>query len=59
MFAFFLADRAKPGAALQTPLRLMKTLTDSSFVKISLRRRHALTVGDGASTHKIDYVRKF
>ena len=25
-------------------------------MKISLRRRHTLTVGDGASLHKIDYV---
>jgi hypothetical protein len=25
-------------------------------VKISLRRRHALTVADGAFSHKIDYV---
>ena len=28
-------------------------------MKISLRRRNALRVGDGASTHKIDYVGKF
>ena len=28
-------------------------------MKISLRRRHALMVEDGASTHKIDYFRKF
>ena len=28
-------------------------------MKISLRRRHALIVGDGASSHKIDYVSKF
>ena len=27
-------------------------------LKIYLRRRHALLVGDGASSHKIDYVRK-
>ena len=28
-------------------------------VKISLRRRHALTVADGAFKHKIDYVTIF
>ena len=28
-------------------------------MKISLGRHHALTVGDGASSHKIDYVSKF
>ena len=28
-------------------------------MKISLRRRHALIVGDGASSYKIDYVVKF
>ena len=26
-------------------------------MKISLRRRHALTVSDGAFSHKIDYVK--
>ena len=28
-------------------------------MKISLRRRHALTVADGAFSHKIDYVTIF
>ena len=28
-------------------------------MKISLRRRHALTVGNGASSHKIDYITIF
>ena len=28
-------------------------------MKISLLRRHALMVEDGASTHKKDYFRKF
>ena len=28
-------------------------------MKIYLRRRHALTVGEWASSHKIDYVSKF
>ena len=28
-------------------------------VKISLRRRHALMIGDGAFSHKIDYVTIF
>ena len=29
------------------------------FVKISLRRRHALMVEDGAFSHKIDYIANF
>ena len=29
------------------------------FVKISLRRRHALMVEDGAFSHKIDYIAIF
>ena len=29
------------------------------FVKISLRRRHALVVKDGAFSHKIDYFSNF
>ena len=28
-------------------------------MKISLRRRHALTIADGAFSHKIDYVTIF
>ena len=35
---------------------LRDSLGHSWFVKISLQRRHALMVGDGASSHKIDYV---
>ena len=31
-------------------------MTQSSFVKIFLRRCHALMVEDGAFNHKIDYV---
>ena len=42
-------------AALQTFLWLINWLTHP-LVKISLWRRHALMVGDGASSHKIDYV---
>ena len=38
---------------------LSNKVSKSWFVKISLRRRHALMVGDGASSHKIDYVSKF
>ena len=40
------------GAVLQSPPLLIKTLTDSSFVKISLRCRHALRVENGAFSHK-------
>ena len=46
----------KPGAALQTALPLIESLTHWSFVKISLRSRHALKVEDGAFSHKIDLV---
>ena len=34
-------------------------MTDSWFVKISLRRRHALTIADGAFSRKKDYVTIF
>ena len=42
------------GAVLQTALSLINSLTESWFVKISLRRRHAPTVENGAFSHKID-----
>ena len=50
------------GAVLQTPLLLIinrpgvagVSVTDSWFVKISLWRRHAPTVGNGAFSQKID-----
>ena len=45
------------GAVLQTPLWFIKSVTQSSFVKISLQRRHALMVGNGAFSHKINYVK--
>ena len=54
--------RVKPGAALQTLLSFTDSLTlvsQSSFVKISLWRRHTITVGDGAFSYKIDYVTHF
>ena len=34
-------------------------MTDSWFVKISLQRRHAPMVGNGALSHKIDYITIF
>ena len=34
-------------------------MSHSSFVKISLRRQHALWVGDGAFSHEIDFVTIF
>ena len=36
----------------------MNQLTDSSLLKKSLWPRHAQTVGDGAFSHKIDYIRR-
>ena len=51
--------RAKPGPALQTPLSLINSLSRRRFVKIYVRRRHALTVADGAFSHNIDYVTIF
>ena len=44
------------GAILQTASSLIKSVSQSSFVEISLRRRHALMVEDGAFSHKIEYV---
>ena len=38
---------------------LINSLSRSSFVKISLRRRHTLIVEDGAFSHKIDYFTIF
>ena len=48
-----------PGATLQTPMWFINSFIQSWFVKISLRRRHALTVADVAFSHKIDYVTIF
>ena len=51
--------RAKPGAALQTPLSFINSLTDSfchPLVKTSLQRHHAKTVKKGASSHKTNYI---
>ena len=52
----------KPGAALQTPLWFIHSLTDwlrDPFVKISLQRRNALIAEDCAFSHKIHYVTTF
>ena len=52
----------RPGVAravLQTPLSLINSLIKSWFVKISLRRRHAQMVENGAFSHKIDYITIF
>ena len=43
-------------AVLQTPLSLIHSFIKSWFVKISLRRRHTLKVGNGAFSHKINYI---
>ena len=42
------------GAVLQTASLLIQSLTYSWFVKISVQRRHAPLVGNGAFSHKID-----
>ena len=47
------------GAILQTALLLIDYFSNSWFVEISSRRRHTLMVGDGASSHKIEYVAIF
>ena len=44
-------------AVLQTASLL--TVSQSSFVEIYLRRRHALMVEDGIFSHKIDYFAFF
>ena len=51
----YLAD---PGEArgCSTNTSVTNSLSHSRFVKISLQRRHALVVKDGAFSHKIDYV---
>ena len=59
LFYYFEQTWAKPGAALQTGLSLINSLTHSWSVKISLQRRHGLMVEDGAFSHKIDYVTTF
>ena len=54
----FLADPGKAkGCFIKTLVihYLIESLTDT-LVKISLRRRHALMVQDGAFSHKIDYI---
>ena len=51
--------RAKPGAALQTPLSLVHSFIHSfsePFPPTALQRRHAQTVRDRASSYKLDYV---
>ena len=57
----FLQTRAKPWAALQTPPWFIDWLIMSAMISesIFLRRRHALTVADGALSHKIDYATIF
>ena len=58
---FYQQTRAKPGAALQTPLfnkfihSFINSLTDP-LVKISLRRLHAQTVKNGGSSHKTNNI---
>ena len=47
------------GAVLQTALWLINSVTHWWFVEISLWRRHTLMAGDGAFSHKIDYVTIF
>ena len=47
------------GAVLQTPLSLILLLSDSWFVKISLRRGHAPMDGNDAFSHKTDYITIF
>ena len=47
------------GAVLQTALSLIKYFSDSSFVKKSLWRHHALMVGNGAFSHNIDLITIF
>ena len=44
---------------LLTPTSFIDYLRDSSLVKLSLWRRHALMVEDGAFSHKIDYITNF
>ena len=53
----YLADRAQPepGAALQRPLLLINSVSNSSFVKISLWCRDVQQVRDGVLSHNIDY----
>ena len=51
--------RAKPGAALYTPLLLFHSLINSvsaSLPPLPLRRRQAQTVRDNANGRKIEYV---
>ena len=56
---YYLADPGKArGCSINTFVTdsLIKSV---HFVKISLRRRHALLVEDGAFSHKIDYIANF
>ena len=52
---------ADPGKArgCYTNTFVIDSLSRSWFVKISLQRRHALTVADGAFSHEIVYVTIF
>ena len=43
---------------IQKPPSLIYSSIESSFVKITLQRRHAKLVGDGAFSHKTDQLRK-
>ena len=58
MCSFFLADLGKDRGC-STNTTIIHSLIQSRFVKISLRRRHALIVEDGAFSHKIDYITIF
>ena len=52
---YYYQTRTKPGAALETALSLINSLSEP-FPPIALRRRHAQTVRDSSSSYKIDYV---
>ena len=58
LYFLFLADLGE-ARGCSTNISVINSLIQSSFVKISLRRRHALMVEDGAFSHKIDYVTIF
>ena len=50
---YYYQTRTKPGAALETALSLINSLSEP-FPPIALRRRHAQTVRDSSSSYKID-----
>ena len=53
----YLTDPVWPGLFYKQLCHwLINSLSHSWFVKISLRRRHAPVVGNGAFSHKIDYI---